>query len=106
MIDARGFEVVLVGASVTSGSTVMESEVALISIVNGSEASDWPSMLMGISKISVGCARMLVGTDDSSSMIELLSREGTASVGSVNVTMSVGSPDTGTPDSRVGVGRL
>jgi hypothetical protein len=61
---------------------------------------------MGTSEISVGCARMLVETDDSSSTIELLSREETASVGSVNVTMSVGSPDTGTLKSRVEVGRL
>lgn len=40
MIDARGSEVVIVGASVTGGSTLMESEVALISIVIGAEASD------------------------------------------------------------------
>lgn len=61
---------------------------------------------MGTSEISVGCVRMLVETDDSSLMIELLSRGETASVGSVNVTISVGSPDTGTPESRVEVGRL
>jgi hypothetical protein len=40
VIDARGSEVVIVGESVTGGSTVMESKVALISIVNEAEASE------------------------------------------------------------------
>lgn len=41
-------------------------------------------------------------------MIELLGKEGeeAASVGSTNVPMSVGSPDSDTPKSRVEVGKL
>lgn len=87
VIDASGSELMIVGTSVASGSIVMESEVASISPASVVEDSDWPSVLMGTSKISVGCARILVAADVSSSTIELLSREETISVGSINVTL-------------------
>lgn len=105
VIDAREPELAIVGLLVINDSIVLESEVASISVVSEDEVSDCASVLIGTSEKSVGCARVLATIDDSLLTIELLSREETIPEGSVKVALSVGTAESGTPESRDEVGR-
>jgi hypothetical protein len=77
------------GISVIEGNIEVVSRVASMSVVDGTEASDWISVLAVISGISVGCSRGSAVTEDSLSSTELLTGSGAESVGIAGVKNSV-----------------